>query len=81
MRALTQAADKEHASLGITVNAYCPGIVGTGMWVTIDERMAEITGAEVGETYKKYVGGIALGSSADAGGRRRLRIIFGRAGF
>jgi hypothetical protein len=31
------------------------------MWVTIDKRMAEITGAEVGATYKKYVEGIALG--------------------
>jgi hypothetical protein len=31
------------------------------MWVTIDEKMAQITGAEVGATYKKYVEGIALG--------------------
>jgi meso-butanediol dehydrogenase/(S,S)-butanediol dehydrogenase/diacetyl reductase len=61
VRALTQAAAKEYASHGITVNAYCPGIVGTDMWVTIDKRMAEITGAEVGVTYKKYVEGIALG--------------------
>jgi len=61
VRALTQAAAKEYASAGITVNAYCPGIVGTDMWVTIDERFAAITGAPKGETYKKYVGGIALG--------------------
>jgi meso-butanediol dehydrogenase / (S,S)-butanediol dehydrogenase / diacetyl reductase len=61
VRALTQAAAKEYASHGITVNAYCPGIVGTDMWVTIDKRMAEITGATVGATYKKYVEGIALG--------------------
>lgn len=61
VRALTQVAAKEYASAGITVNAYCPGIVGTDMWVTIDKRMAEITGAPVGETYKKYVDGIALG--------------------
>ena len=61
VRALTQAAAKEYATDGITVNAYCPGIVGTDMWVTIDKRMAEITGAEVGATYKKYVEGIALG--------------------
>jgi len=61
VRALTQAAAKELASDGITVNAYCPGIVGTDMWVEIDRRMAELTGAEIGANYKKYVGGIALG--------------------
>ena len=61
VRALTQAAAKEYASDGITVNAYCPGVVGTDMWVEIDRRMAEITGAEIGENYKKFVGGIALG--------------------
>lgn len=61
VRGLTQAAAKEFASDGITVNAYCPGIVGTDMWVEIDKRFAEITGAQVGATYKKYVEGIALG--------------------
>jgi len=61
VRALTQAAAKEFARDGITVNAYCPGIVGTDMWVEIDRRFAEITGATVGATYKKYVEGIALG--------------------
>lgn len=61
VRALTQAAAKEYASSGITVNAYCPGIVGTDMWVEIDERFSEITGTPKGETYKKYVEGIALG--------------------
>jgi meso-butanediol dehydrogenase/(S,S)-butanediol dehydrogenase/diacetyl reductase len=60
VRALTQAA-KEYASDGITVNAYCPGIVGTDMWVEIDKRFAEITGAPAGSTYKNYVDGIALG--------------------
>lgn len=61
VRALTQAAAKELASSGITVNAYCPGVVGTDMWVDIDKRMSEETGAKLGETYEKYVGGIALG--------------------
>jgi meso-butanediol dehydrogenase/(S,S)-butanediol dehydrogenase/diacetyl reductase len=61
VRALTQAAAKELASDGITVNAYCPGIVGTDMWVEIDRRFAELTGAKVGATYDKYVEGIALG--------------------
>ena len=61
VRALTQAAAREFASDGITVNAYCPGVVGTDMWVEIDKRMAEVTGAEIGATYKKYIEGIALG--------------------
>ncbi|MDF2824537.1 MAG: diacetyl reductase [Mycobacterium sp.] len=61
VRALTQAAAKEYAADGITVNAYCPGVVGTDMWVEIDRRFAELTGAAEGETYDKYVGGIALG--------------------
>jgi meso-butanediol dehydrogenase/(S,S)-butanediol dehydrogenase/diacetyl reductase len=61
VRALTQAAAKELASDGITVNAYCPGIVGTDMWVEIDKRFSEVTGAPIGATYKKYVEGIALG--------------------
>jgi meso-butanediol dehydrogenase / (S,S)-butanediol dehydrogenase / diacetyl reductase len=61
IRGLTQAAALEYAGDGITVNAYCPGIVGTDMWVEIDERFAELTGTKKGETYKKYVEGIALG--------------------
>lgn len=61
VRGLTQAAARELASEGITVNAYCPGVVGTDMWVEIDRRFAELTGAAEGETYDKFVGGIALG--------------------
>ncbi|MCV7065720.1 acetoin reductase [Mycolicibacterium farcinogenes] len=61
VRGLTQAAAKEYASAGITVNAYCPGIVGTDMWIEIDKRFAELTGAAEGETFQKYAGGIALG--------------------
>lgn len=61
VRGLTQAAAKELASDGITVNAYCPGIVGTDMWVEIDRRFAELTGAAIGETFNQYVGKIALG--------------------
>lgn len=61
VRGLTQAAAKEYASDGITVNAYCPGVVGTDMWVTIDERFSTLTGVPKGATFEKFVGGIALG--------------------
>lgn len=65
VRALTQAAAKELAADGIRVNAYCPGVVGTDMWKDIDQRFADVTGAEVGETYEKYVNGIALGRAQE----------------
>jgi meso-butanediol dehydrogenase/(S,S)-butanediol dehydrogenase/diacetyl reductase len=61
VRALTQAAAKEYAADGITVNAYCPGVVGTDMWVEIDRRFAELTGAAEGETFAKFCDTIALG--------------------
>jgi meso-butanediol dehydrogenase/(S,S)-butanediol dehydrogenase/diacetyl reductase len=61
VRGLTQAAARELAPFGITVNAYAPGIVGTGMWELIDERLSEYNGAPRGENFKKYAEGIALG--------------------
>ncbi|ABV95868.2 acetoin reductase (plasmid) [Dinoroseobacter shibae DFL 12 = DSM 16493] len=63
VRALTQVAAKEFAADGITVNAYCPGIVGTDMWTEIDARFAELTGAAKGATYDAFVKSIALGRS------------------
>ncbi|MEM7466072.1 MAG: acetoin reductase [Pseudomonadota bacterium] len=61
VRALTQAAAKELAPHGITVNAYCPGIVGTAMWDEADAQFAELTGAKTGETFESFVSTIPLG--------------------
>jgi meso-butanediol dehydrogenase/(S,S)-butanediol dehydrogenase/diacetyl reductase len=61
VRALTQAAARELAPFGITVNAYAPGIVGTGMWELIDEKLSAYNGAPRGENFRKYAEGIALG--------------------
>ena len=61
VRALTQSAAKEYAAYGITVNSYCPGIVGTDMWDKIDDRFVQITGSKKGETTHGIVSGIALG--------------------
>ena len=61
VRALTQAAAKELAQHKITVNAYCPGIVGTDMWDLIDEKMGPYLGNERGETLAQYTKLITLG--------------------
>lgn len=58
---LTQAAAKELAHHGITVNAYCPGIVGTSMWEEIDRQMAEYLNVPVGETLQQKISSIPLG--------------------
>lgn len=57
----TQALAKELGPHGITVNAYCPGIVGTDMWELIDEKMGQYLGLPKGETIKKYTELITLG--------------------
>ena len=58
---LTQAAAKELAPHGITVNAYCPGIVGTEMWDLIDDRLGTYLGTAKGEAMRRYAEGIPLG--------------------
>jgi meso-butanediol dehydrogenase / (S,S)-butanediol dehydrogenase / diacetyl reductase len=45
----------------ITVNAYCPGIVGTKMWELIDERLTEASGEPKGSALAKFSELIALG--------------------
>jgi meso-butanediol dehydrogenase/(S,S)-butanediol dehydrogenase/diacetyl reductase len=61
VRALTQAAAKELADKGITVNAYCPGIVGTDMWDLIDEKLGSYLGTGKGEALARYASTIPLG--------------------
>ncbi|MGT2836851.1 acetoin reductase [Streptococcus macacae] len=61
VRGLTQAAAKELGKEHITVNAYCPGIVGTDMWDLIDEKMVEVKGGQKGQYLKQYSQLITLG--------------------
>ncbi|WP_275293459.1 acetoin reductase [Amycolatopsis sp. La24] len=61
VRGLTQAAAMEWSKHGITVNAYCPGIVGTAMWDLIDEKLAESEGLRKGQAIAKYSDLIHLG--------------------
>jgi meso-butanediol dehydrogenase/(S,S)-butanediol dehydrogenase/diacetyl reductase len=60
-RGLTQAAAMEWAEHNISVNAYCPGIVGTDMWDLIDEGLAQHEGLQKGEAIEKYSDLIDLG--------------------
>jgi len=61
VRSMTQTLALELAPHGITVNAYCPGIVETGMWETIDQRMADLTGAPRGSVTAQILERIPLG--------------------
>jgi len=61
VRALTQAAAREWAEHGITVNAYCPGIVDTQMWVEVDRDLGAINHVGEGESMKAMAAGITLG--------------------
>lgn len=61
VRALTQSAAQEWAEHGITVNAYCPGIVDTTMWEEIDADLGAINNVGKGESMKAMAAGITLG--------------------
>ncbi|WP_286955005.1 MULTISPECIES: acetoin reductase [Corynebacterium] len=65
VRGLTQVAAQELAPKGHTVNAYAPGIVGTGMWDLIDEELSKINGKPKGENFDEQVGDIALGRTSE----------------
>lgn len=65
VKAWTQTAAQELASSKVTVNAYCPGIVGTSMWDRIDEGMVEYMGLEKGQAFEKFSEGITLGRTQE----------------
>ena len=59
---LTQSLAKELAVDQITVNAYCPGIVGTDMWAYNDREWGRLLGDYApGELMAEWVAGIPLG--------------------
>lgn len=72
VRALTQVAAQEWAPHRITVNAYCPGVVDTDMWVDIDGKLSALTGARPHQPMQEMVDKIALGRPATGDDVARL---------
>ncbi|WAJ28098.1 SDR family oxidoreductase [Antarcticirhabdus aurantiaca] len=59
---ITQSLAKEVAKEGITVNAFCPGIIETDMWAYNDEAWGKLLGNYApGELMAEWVRGIPAG--------------------
>ncbi len=59
---VTQSLAKEVAKEGITVNAFCPGIIETDMWAYNDEVWGKLLGTyKPGELMAEWVRGIPMG--------------------
>jgi meso-butanediol dehydrogenase/(S,S)-butanediol dehydrogenase/diacetyl reductase len=59
---ITQSLAKEVAKEGITVNAFCPGIIDTEMWAYNDEAWGKLLGDyRPGELMAEWVQGIPMG--------------------
>jgi meso-butanediol dehydrogenase / (S,S)-butanediol dehydrogenase / diacetyl reductase len=69
---ITQSLAKELAPLGITVNAFCPGIIETDMWAYNDREWGKLLGDyKEGELMAEWVAGIPMkraGSPEDVAG-------------
>ncbi|HWK29203.1 MAG TPA: SDR family oxidoreductase [Solirubrobacter sp.] len=64
---LTQSLAKELAKDQITVNAYCPGIVGSDMWSYNDREWGRLLGDYApGELMAEWIAGIPLGRAGTA---------------
>lgn len=61
VRGLTQTAARDLASAGITVNAFCPGIVKTPMWKAIDRQISAAAGQPEGYGTQEFAKRITLG--------------------
>lgn len=59
---ITQSLAKELAATGITVNAFCPGIISTDMWAYNDAAWGKLLGEyKPGELMAEWVAGIPMG--------------------
>jgi meso-butanediol dehydrogenase/(S,S)-butanediol dehydrogenase/diacetyl reductase len=59
--ALTQGLAHELAPFGITVNAYCPGIIDTDMTASTNRKVGELLGLSPKEMLKRRLQNIPLG--------------------
>lgn len=58
---ITQSLAKELAKFGITVNAFCPGIIATPMWEYNDKAWGELLGDyKPGELMQEWIDGIPI---------------------
>jgi len=61
---MTQSLAKEVAKEGITVNAFCPGIIDTDMWTYNDEAWGKLLGTyPPGELMAEWVRNIPMGGA------------------
>ena len=58
---LTQALARELGAYGVTVNAYCPGIVDTRMWEGIDVELSKVLGGPTGTALEQALATVTLG--------------------
>ncbi len=64
---ITQSLAKELAPRGIRVNAFCPGIIESDMWVYNDQKWGELLGNyKQGELMAEWVKNIPLGRAGKA---------------
>ncbi|MBV8455001.1 MAG: (S)-acetoin forming diacetyl reductase [Acetobacteraceae bacterium] len=61
IRGITQTAAKDLATLGITVNAYCPGIVRTPMMEGIAQKVADENGKSLEWGLEQWAKSVLLG--------------------
>lgn len=63
---ITQSLAKEVAKEGITVNAFCPGIIETDMWAYNDAAWGKLLGSYApGELMAEWVRGIPMGRAGN----------------
>ena len=65
---ITQSLAKEVAKEGITVNAFCPGIISTDMWAYNDAAWGKLLGNYApGELMQEWVDNIPMGRAGTGG--------------